>query len=166
MRLRYIVASVVVCLPLLAAGDCLPYSQAPDHIGETRCVSGKVLRIEHGAGGVTYFDYCEDYRVCPFTVVIFSGHLKDIGDVRQLTNKVVEVHGTLKKYDGRAEIVLSEFRQLGGEGAHIPPLPKEYDVEKKGRFSAGSISFPKTYTTTTKKRQTPKLPVDLPENAE
>jgi hypothetical protein len=145
----------------LAAADCLPFSQAHEHIGESQCITGKVLRVERGARGVTYFDFCEDFRVCPFSVVIFPGHLKDIGDVRQLANKVVEIHGTLKEYDGRAEIVLDQFRQLGGAGLHLPRLPKEYDVEKKGHNSAGSISFPKTYTTT-KKRQTPKLPADIP----
>ena len=50
---------------------------------------------------------------------------------------------TGEKYDGRAEIVLEEHRQLGGAGARIPPLAQNYDVEKKGRYSAGTFSRPK-----------------------
>jgi hypothetical protein len=142
--------------------DCLPINEARNHIGETQCISGKVLRVKRGSRGVTFFDFCEDFRVCPFTAVIFPGHLKDIGDVRQLENKVVEIHGPLKEYDGRAEIVVSELRQLGGVGTRIPKLPKEYDVEKKGRASAGSFSLPKPPYTTSKKRQPATLPADIP----
>jgi hypothetical protein len=131
-------------------------------VGEDQCVSGKVLRVKRGGRGVTYFDYCEDFRVCPFTVVIFPGHLKDIGDVRALQNRVVEVHGTLKEYDGRAEIVLQQLRQLGSEGALIPKLPKNYDAENKGHASAGSLSLPRAPYKTSKKRQTPKLPIEIP----
>ena len=129
-------------LPTLCSADCLPVAEARNHIGETQCVTGKVFRVKHGSRGTTFFDFCDDFRVCPFTAVIFPGHLKDVGDVRQLADKVIEVHGPLKNYDGRAEIVITELRQLGGAGARIPKLPKEYDVEKKGKYSAGSISFP------------------------
>jgi hypothetical protein len=34
----------------------------------------------------------------------------------------------VKQYDGMAEIILEEYRQLGGAGARIPPPPKNYDV--------------------------------------
>jgi len=162
-------AGVLVFLGLIVAtcsADCLPVSEAHNHIGETRCITGKVFRIKHGSRGTTFFDFCEDFRVCPFTAVIFAGHLKDIGDVRQLANKVIEVHGPLKNYDGRAEIVVSELRQLGGEGARIPKLPKEYDVEKKGKYSAGSFSLPKPPYTTSKKRQPATLPVEIPSVAD
>ena len=149
-----------------ASADCIPVAVAREHIGEDQCVSGKVFRVKHGGRGETWFDFCEDYRVCPFTVVIFPGHLKDIGDVRQLANRVIEVHGTVKEYDGRAEIVLSQARQLGGEAAHLPKLPKNYDVENRGHYSAGKISFPQSKRTTTKKRQTPSLPIEIPEDNE
>jgi hypothetical protein len=149
-------------LPVFCSADCLPVSEAHNHIGETKCITGKVFRIKHGSRGTTFFDFCDDFRVCPFTVVIFAGHLKDVGDVRQLANKIIEVHGPLKTYDGRAEIVVSELRQLGGEGARIPKLPKDYDVEKKGKYSAGSFSLPKAPYTTSKKRQPATLPIEVP----
>ena len=150
----------------LGAADCIPIAQARQHIGETQCVTGKVLRVKQGSRGVTFFDFCEDFRVCPFTVVVFPGHLKDIGDVRELKNKVIEVHGPLKEYDGRAEIVLDQLRQLGGEAAKIPRLPKDYDVERKGKYSAGTFSLPKATHAAAKKRQTPQLPIEIPGDAE
>jgi len=148
--------------PAFSEADCLPVSEAHNHIGETQCITGKVYRVKQGSRGTTFFDFCEDFRVCPFTAVIFPGHLKDIGDVRQLANRVIEVHGPLKAYDGRAEIVVNQLRQLGGEGARIPKLPKDYDVEKKGKYSAGSFTLPKPAYKTSKKRQPATLPADVP----
>ncbi len=144
------------------AGDCIPISEARQHVGEDQCVTGKVVRVKHGSRGVTFFDFCQDSMVCPFTVVVFAHDLKRIGDVSQLQNRVIEVHGPVKEYDGRAEIILQQLRQLGGEGLRIPPLPKNYDVEKKGRYSAGSFSLPKPAYTTSKKRQPAKVPIDIP----
>jgi hypothetical protein len=161
MAILLLLAAMLVSV--LASADCIPVAQVREHIGEDQCVTGKIFRVKHGGRGETWFDFCEDFRVCPFTVVIFPGHLKDIGDVRQLANRVVEIHGTLKEYDGRAEIILSQARQLGGEAAHIPKLPKNYDVENRGHYSAGKISFPLAKRAASKKRQTPTLPIEIPD---
>jgi hypothetical protein len=77
----------------------------------------------------------------------------------------VEVHGDVQGYNGRAEIVVSESRQLRGQAANIPPMPKKYDVETRGRYSAGTFSHPKAARSTSKKRQLPTLPMDLPEDS-
>jgi hypothetical protein len=104
--------------------------------------------------------------VCAFTVVVFAHDLKRIGDVSQLQNEVIEVHGPVKEYDGRPKIVLQQLRQLGGEGLGIPRLPKNYDVENKGHYSAGSFSLPKPAYTTHKKKQTAKIPIDIPPDSD
>jgi hypothetical protein len=153
--------TLVFCA-LSAAADCIPISEARRHIGEDQCVSGKVFRVKHAGRGITLFDFCQDSMVCPFTVVVFAHDLKRIGDVSQLQNKVIEVHGPVKEYDGRAEIVLQQLRQLGGEGLTIPRLPKNYDVENKGHYSAGSFSLPKPAYTTYKKKQPAKIPINVP----
>jgi hypothetical protein len=157
--------SVLLCLLLSAScsADCIPFPEASKHIGETKCVSGKVMHVEQGDKGVHYLDFCEDYHVCPFTAVIFPSDLKHIGDVRHLQGKTVELHGDVKEYDGRAEIIISESWQLGGSASRLPPLPKNYDVENRGHYSAGTFSQPKAYSTS-KKRQPEKLPVNLPDD--
>jgi len=124
-------------------------------------VQGKVLHVETGAAGTTYLDFCQDYKTCTFTVVVFARSLRDIGDVRQLEGKDIEIHGLIKTYDGRAEIILQRYKQLSGEAARIPPLPKEYDVEKKGHFNAGTLNHP-TSRKSSKKRQTAPVPTDMP----
>jgi rRNA processing protein Gar1 len=153
-------------LSRLAWPDCVPFDEARKHIGEVKCVMGKVVRVKQGERGVHFLDFCDDFRLCTFTVVVFPGDLKSVGDVRELQGRIIEIHGPVKEYDGRAEIVLQEYRQLGGSGARIPPLPKNYDVEKKGRYSAGTFSHPKAGKTPSRKRQTAKMPIDIPEDSD
>lgn len=143
------------------SAQCLAFGDATQHIGETRCVKGKVLHVEQGAAGTTYLDFCLDYKQCTFTVVVFASNLRDVGDVRQLEGKDVEIHGPIKLYDGRAEIILQRYKQLSGDAARIPPLPKDYDVEKRGHFSAGSIHH-STPRKTSKKRQKAPIPTEMP----
>jgi hypothetical protein len=125
--------------PCLHASDCISFHEAGEHVGETKCVTGKVLRIKVGAKGVHFLDFCEDQMACPFTVVIFASGLKDVGDVRQLEGRSIEIHGAVKLYDGRAEIILNRISQITGGAAMIPPLPKNYDVENRGHYSAGHL---------------------------
>jgi hypothetical protein len=123
----------------LSAADCIPIREASQHVGETKCVTGKVIRVKVGNKGVHFLDFCEDQLACPFTVVVFPSGLKDVGDVRRLAGRTIEVHGAVKLYDGRAEIILDRISQITGGAAMIPPLPKNYDVENRGHYSAGRL---------------------------
>jgi hypothetical protein len=76
---------------------------------------------------------------CPFTVVVFPSGLKDVGDVRRLAGRTIEIHGAVKLYDGRPEIILNRISQITGGAAMIPPLPKNYDVENRGHYRAGHL---------------------------
>ena len=133
------VVAVLFSTPLFAASDCLSIGDAKQHIGETKCVMGRVLRVKVGAKGVHYVDFCQDQMACPFTVVVFPHDLKDVGDVRRLAGKMIEIRGPVKLYGGRAEIILNRVNQLTGGSTLIPPLPKNYDVEKQGHYSASRM---------------------------
>src|SRR6201993_447795 len=140
--------------PTARAADCIPIHQAGQHIGETRCVTGKVFAVKVGTKAVHFLDFCEDAMACPFTVVVFSNDLKDVGDVRRLAGRTIEIRGALKAYDGRPEIILSRISQIEGGAAIIPPLPKNYDVENRGHFSAGRLRPTKKPTKTKAKPST------------
>ena len=157
---------LILLLSSFAHPDCLSFDQAKKHVGEIKCITGKVVRVKQGSGGVHFLDFCDDFRLCPFTVVVFPGDLKSVGDVRQLAGRMIEIHGQVREYDGRAEIILEEYRQLSGSGARIPPLPKNYDVEQKGRYSAGTFSHAKPGKKAAKKKQPAKLPTEIPEDSE
>jgi len=130
---------VFSAIPLFAASDCLPIRQASQHVGETKCITGKVLHGKVGPKGVRFIGFCEGRAACPFSVVVFASDLKDVGDVRRLEGRVIEIHGPVKLYDGRAEIILNRVSQLTGGSTLIPPMPKNYDVEKQGHYSAGRM---------------------------
>ncbi len=119
----------------MAIGGCVPMNEAENRIGDQACVTGKVVKVAQSKSGTFFLNFCENYRDCPFSVVVFPSHLKDVGDVRQLEGKTIEIFGKITRWRGHAEIVLRDARQLKGEAAKLPPLPKEYAVERKGKFS-------------------------------
>lgn len=145
-----------------ARAGCIAFSEAKDHIGAEQCIRGRVLRVQDGQRGVTFLDFCEDYRVCSFTVVVFQRDLKQVGDVRGLAGKEIEIQGKIVLYDGRAEIILRRHTQLRGEAARLPPIPRDYDVEKRGRYSAGKFSFPDSSGKPARKKQSPSVPIEDP----
>ena len=142
--------------------NCLTFAEAQKHVGKTNCVKGTVVRVEEGHNGVTFLDFCTDYRSCPFTVVVFRGDLNSVGDVRQLQGRDITIKGRIEEYDDRAEIVLRHAQQLGDSASHLTALPKDYDVERQGHYSAGSFRASKAKKAK-RTRQGPPLSLEDPE---
>ncbi|MGH9669747.1 MAG: hypothetical protein ACRD3A_06530 [Terriglobales bacterium] len=134
----------ILLLSAALAAKCLPLGEALKHIGDTTCVTGKVLTVTESPNGAWFLNFCDDYRQCPFTVVAFARDLRDVGDVRRLAGKEIEIHGKIREYQGRAEIILRDRKQLRGESAKIPPMPKDYDVARHGSYSAGRFKSSKS----------------------
>ena len=147
------ISALITLAAISASATCVPIAAAHQHIGATQCISGTVFHVKEGSQGVTYLDFCEDYRTCPFTVVVFPGDLKHVGDLRQLKGRAIEIIGTIQDYDGRAEIILRHPRQLGKDAVLVPPLPKDYDVERRGKYSPGKFKAPKQKKKNTHHRQ-------------
>ncbi|MBV9574748.1 MAG: hypothetical protein JOY93_11905 [Acidobacteriales bacterium] len=154
---------LVVLISTLSQSKCISFSEAASHIGENHCVSGKVLYIEHNEKGLTYLNFCEKSHPCPFAVVVFPADLKRIGDVRNLQGTFVEIHGRVKEYGGRAQIVLEGPGQLREQEAMAPSLLNSYDVEEKGHYSAGTFHAPKKHAAAAK-RKTATIPLTIPED--
>jgi hypothetical protein len=152
-RLMCVLASAIWLMAAVSgSAECILFSDAHQHIGKTHCVRGTVFNIEEGTKGVTFLDFCQSFDTCPFTVVVFADDLKHVGDVRHLKGRAIEVSGTIQDYDGRAEIILRRPRQLGKDAALVPPLPKNYDVERRGKYSPGKFKYPKAAKKTHQKR--------------
>jgi hypothetical protein len=149
----YLLSSLLVLVATTALADCYPFSTANDHLGEVTCIRGKVVKLAVGPTGLHFLNFCEDYKTCPFTVVVFPRDLRDVGDVRTLEGKEIQVTGKVKMYKGQLEIILRDRSQLRGDTAKIPNLPKGYDAEKKGSFSAGTFSSPRSSTSQTKTKK-------------
>ena len=125
--------------------ECVSFAEASKHVGTTQCVSGTVLHVAESTNGVTFLTFCQDHKTCPFTVVVFPDDLEKVGDIQQLEGRMIEIKGTIQDHDGRAEIILRHTQQLG-ESAFVvvPPVPTDYDVERRGHYSTGKYSHPKS----------------------
>jgi hypothetical protein len=118
-------SSSFYCSRRLHGPQCISIQEAPQNIGKKTCVAGKVLKVARSENGTFFLDFCEDYKQCPFTAIVLPMDLQDVGDVRALEGKKIELHGKIKKWNGRAEIVLKDIGQLhGSTSAKLPPTPK------------------------------------------
>ena len=142
--------------------NCLTVAEAQKHVGKKDCIQGTVVRVEEGHNGVTFLDFCADYHSCPFTVVVFRADLPSVGDVHQLQGRTITIQGRIEEYDDRAEIVLSHPQQLGDSASHLTALPKEYDVERQGHYSAGTFRPSKAKKAKRTRQQAP-LSLEDPE---
>jgi hypothetical protein len=134
---RWLFLTVVLLVAPVALAKCIPIEEAAQKVGDETCVRGTVVHVSQSKNGTWFLNYCAEYRKCPFTVVVFAKDLRNVGDVRMLKDKTIEVFGKIRLYDGRPEIVLRNARQLDGESAKLPPPPRTYDASRRGRYSAG-----------------------------
>jgi len=95
-----------------AAGGCYDIQDAGAHVGDSGCVTGRLLRVYTSRGGNSFLDFCADYRHCPFTSVIFASDKNKFGDLSSLNGRQVEIHGSITSYQGRAEIVVHGPEQI------------------------------------------------------
>jgi hypothetical protein len=119
------------------------YSEARKYVADEVCVTGKVLKVAQSPrSGTRFLNFCENYRECPFTVVVFAKDLDRIGDVAKLEGQEIKIYGKVREYKGQAEIILNDVRQLKGERVKLPPVPKNYDAASRGKYSAGTFAGP------------------------
>lgn len=90
----------------------IPYTSAPNHIGETASVSGILVDAYTSASGTVFLDFCKNYKTCPFSGVIFADDVKRFGDLSRYAGQSVTLTGKISSYQGKAEIVLSDPSQL------------------------------------------------------
>jgi len=166
MRFESALTLAFLLFPSASHAGCIPFAEAGKHIGEARCISGKLLGVERDPQGLTWLNFCEASQSCQFVVVVPEEDLKKVGDLQQLRGKTLEIHGLIKGTDGRAEIVLQKPGQLETQDDYeeAPSFLRAYDVEEKGHYSAGTAHAPKSKRVTTKK-QTATLPIDIPQDA-
>lgn len=127
-RLRSLLLLAPLLLPLPGfASDCLSIDEAPKHIGQMACVTGKVLKVGE-TRSTHYLDFCSDYRRCPFSVVIFKKDIKNPKMLEEFPGHTIRIYGPIQEYRGRPEIVLKLEQQLSGEpGPYadaLAPRPK------------------------------------------
>ncbi|MGH9401468.1 MAG: hypothetical protein ACRD2P_05100 [Terriglobia bacterium] len=93
-------------------GPCVDFRQATSRVGENGCVRGYVLRAYTSKAGNTFLDFCQDYRSCPFTSVIFASDHTKFGNLETLEGRQVELHGFISTYHDQAEIIIHDPAQI------------------------------------------------------
>lgn len=91
---------------------CVDTRNAGPLTGKNGCVAGLVLRVYSARTGNTFLDFCQDYRTCPFTSVIFASDKSKFGNLESLQGRRVEIRGDVVAYQGRAEIIIRDPRQV------------------------------------------------------
>jgi DNA/RNA endonuclease YhcR with UshA esterase domain len=91
---------------------CASYINAGNYIGKEQCITGKVDNVHVSSGGTVFLNFCADYKVCPFSAVIFKSDVPKFLDPKQYQGKTVEITGLVKTYQGRPEIILNDASQI------------------------------------------------------
>lgn len=102
-----------------AAGAAVPlsigtidYTEAPAHVGEYASVRGTLQEAYTSKNGTVFLDFCQSYKTCPFSGVIFADDAKKFGSLTSYEGRAVTLTGKISSYEGKAEIVLSDPSQL------------------------------------------------------
>ncbi|GAC1657056.1 MAG: hypothetical protein NVS9B15_18310 [Acidobacteriaceae bacterium] len=95
-----------------AQDTCLPFDRAKELSGTEGCIVGRVVKIGESRAGNMFLNFCKDYRNCAFQAVVLQEKSEELGDIRDLEGKVVEIRGAVKNYEGRPEIQLTSRAQL------------------------------------------------------
>jgi DNA/RNA endonuclease YhcR with UshA esterase domain len=90
----------------------ISFSQAPDYIGKSVCVTGKVDRVYTSQKGTVFINFCPDYKTCPFGAVIFASSVPKFPNPQQYAGKDIEITGFITAYQGRPEIVIESPDQI------------------------------------------------------
>ena len=91
---------------------CVDIRNAAPLEGKNGCVAGLVMRVYSARTGNTFLDFCQDYRNCPFTSLIFAADKSKFGNLETLQGKRVEIRGGVVTYRGRAEIIIHDPQQV------------------------------------------------------
>ena len=92
--------------------QCIDYTEAPTHIGEHRCVVGRINHVFTSSKGNIFLNFCADYQTCPFVGVIFSSEAYKFPGIQNYKGRVVEITGLITSYKGRPEIILDDPTQI------------------------------------------------------
>lgn len=113
--------------------SCVSIEKAKDLVGQEACVVGKVHRIGFSDTGTALLTFCEDYKNCPFSAVVFSRDIDKVGNLRMFEGRELEVTGRVREYHGTAEIVVKSRKQFSGE-AMSPRLGRDDENPRPGNW--------------------------------
>ncbi len=165
VRFAAIKLMLLIFVTSFSFAGCIPFTQARQHIGEIRCVRGKVFHVDDFQGGIESLSFCKEEGKCGFTALVSANDPKSVARLHDLEGKTIKIHGLLKDANSNAQMLLHDPRELLSQDAEIPSFMRAYDVEERGHDSAGTSYAPKAKRVYTKK-QTATGSIDIPSDTE
>ena len=112
---------------------CVSVQKAKDLVGQEACIVGKVQRVGFSDTGTAFITFCEDYKNCPFTAVVFGRDMDKVGNLQMFEGRELEVTGRVRDFHGTAEIVVKKRTQFSGE-AVSPSLGRPDTNPRSGNW--------------------------------
>ena len=106
---------------------CLSTVEASDHVNGDICMNAHVFAVVDLPDGTRFLDVCPPStpdQDCRFTIMSKREDRGDVGDLRRLRDRDVQVRGIVHSMNGRMGIVLSHVRQFSGGPEKFRPNPK------------------------------------------
>ncbi|MGA2992522.1 MAG: hypothetical protein ABSD88_18795 [Candidatus Korobacteraceae bacterium] len=113
--------------------QCVPFTEALSKVGQTACIEGTVVGVYVTRLGVTYLDFCPDFRNCAFTVAVLPSGTRGIANLKTLKGADIRITGKVKKRGHSAEMTWEKEGQLLVAYSEPPPEPEPR--KKKGKKS-------------------------------
>jgi micrococcal nuclease len=111
--------------PLQQSAIRIDYTEAPNHIGEYACVSGKIDHVYTSRKGTIFLNFCPDYKTCPFGAAIFGSDAYKFSNPKQYEGQTLEITGLIRAYQGRSQIILDNLGQIKIPSHEPSPVKRE-----------------------------------------
>ncbi len=115
LRLSIAILALTISAHAANAASLAP-EDAAKHAGETATICGVVAGAKYAAqvrGGLTFIDFSQPYPNAPFTALIFAADRAKFGTPEKgLQGRQVCITGKIELFRGKAEIVLSDPKQM------------------------------------------------------
>lgn len=128
MRLSAICLLLIPCCSTLLAATkpCHSTTDASSYSGKDVCIAAHVYDIAELRDGTRFLDTCSPDTsddACRFTVASLPEDTREVGDLRALVGKDIELRGIVHSVNERSLIYLSNERQLHGGAEKFRPNP-------------------------------------------
>ncbi len=88
------------------------YTDASKYIGQTASVHGIVVNVYTAKSGTTFFDYCTNYKNCPFSAVIFAKDKSKFDSLTRYQGRSITITGPITSYKNHAKMVIHDPNQI------------------------------------------------------
>jgi hypothetical protein len=127
-----------------AVTRCIPVKEANSHIGETACVTGKVVSVSYlpnVRGKPTFINFDNSYPKQTFTAVIWGDVRSKFDDPEVFEGQEIEVTGTISEYAGKPQIIITEPGQFSNsEPVKADQKPEKMKSKKPDKYPPGATA--------------------------